>query len=629
MNRIVKALTIIPVLLMLLASCAKDNNDTPNQPGYKITEYGDISQNVQKPCFINIMFQVTDMQGNGVANLTTEDFEVLENGAPVSPTESAMQIRKQGVIPYTLKTVLLIDNSTSVGDKLSEIKNAAKQLVLNKLQSQEVAVFVFSESPVMLQDFTSNTTELVNTIDDIELGYPTTDLYGSIVEAVSMWEDFYNTDQIQQGFLVTFTDGRDTQGSTALSDALEARGQKKVYMVGLGDEIEPDVLDQLGNAGSYSINNVSELADKFEQIQNEMAEFANSFYWMNYMTPKRGDNEHTLRLYIKDNSNTGKDSYVEGSFNSKGFSSVNQGLYVNTTETNPYGIDKLDVGVDDTAVLEASTYLGTNAPNYTWTSSDNTIVKLAETTDPGNYNQRVIGIGEQGENATITVSDIANGMEKTITVNIVESTGTTEGLVAYYNFTQGSTEDAWGNFDGSNQGAEPAPDDEGNEDNAMYFDNQDYISTSQSPVATGSKTVAFKIKPAEEGRRQILATNALDSESSDDGFLIAMTADNTVEAFIGNGSGAGHFIAATSTMPLQAGQWYDVAMVFDGSSRLKVYIDGQQVTSSSTTTGSESAPTLGLQIGGPFQPVNTFFNGTMDEVKLFDRMLAQEEIGEL
>ncbi|MDZ7777554.1 MAG: hypothetical protein U5L09_19050 [Bacteroidales bacterium] len=104
--------------MRFFASCAKDKNDTPNLPGYKISEYGNISENAQEPCFINIMFQVTDMQGNGVSSLSTRDFEVLENDQEVSPTESAMQVRKQDVIPYSLKTVLLIDNSSSVAENL-------------------------------------------------------------------------------------------------------------------------------------------------------------------------------------------------------------------------------------------------------------------------------------------------------------------------------------------------------------------------------------------------------------------------------------------------------------------------------------------------------------------------------
>ncbi len=77
------------------------------------------------PSFVNILFEVRDSLGRGVTFLTTEHFEVRENDQVVSPTESAMHIRKRDVIPYTQKTVLMLDTSTSVRTHLEQIKQAA------------------------------------------------------------------------------------------------------------------------------------------------------------------------------------------------------------------------------------------------------------------------------------------------------------------------------------------------------------------------------------------------------------------------------------------------------------------------------------------------------------------------
>ena len=76
------------------------------------------------------------------------------------------------------------------------------------------------------------------------------------------WADIFTTTQVQQGFLVILTDGSDTQGSYTLSEALTARGNKNVYTIGLGNEIDPDVLRELGNAGFFQIADVSKLADQ-------------------------------------------------------------------------------------------------------------------------------------------------------------------------------------------------------------------------------------------------------------------------------------------------------------------------------------------------------------------------------
>jgi VWFA-related protein len=470
------------VSLVFLASCARDNNDPINEPGYKIVQYGDISENTQKPCFVNIMFQVTDMQNHGVSTLTTNDFEVLENGQPVSPTESAMQIRKQDVIPYSLKTVLLIDNSTSIEGDLTAIKNAARSLVLSKLPNQEFAIFVFSENPELLINFTTDTEALIDAIESIEPGFASTNLYGSVIEAVGMWEDFYEIDQIQQGFLITFTDGSDTQASSTLSETLLARGSKRVFMVGLGQEIDPATLEELGNAGYYTLEDVSELEAQFEEIQTRMAEFANSFYWLNYMTPKRGDNDHTLKLSIINNSNSGSDSYIEGTFNSAGFYSVQQGLYINASEENPYGISSLDMAAGDTARLEAITYLGSQAPNYDWVSSNIDTLEIVDTDEPGTYFVKVIAKGLPGQSAMITLRDLANGLTTNLSVHIIESNGTTEGLVSYYPFTEGDVVDNWGHADGVNFGATAAADVTGTANNALYFNGDAYVQVSPTPL---------------------------------------------------------------------------------------------------------------------------------------------------
>ncbi len=628
MNKKLKVLMLGAVAVFMLSSCAKDKNDTPNLPGYKIIEYGEVSQNVQEPCFINIMFQVTDMQGDGVSTLSTSDFEVLENDQPVSPTESAMQIRKQDVVPYSLKTVLLIDNSFSVGDNLEEIKSAAKDLVLSKLPNQQFAIFVFSENPDLIQGFTDNTQELTGAIDEISLGTASTNLYGSVIEAINEWEDFYETDQIQQGFLVGFTDGSDTQASSTLEEALVARGDKKVFMVGMGDEIEPDVLEDIGNTGYYPIDDVTELTDRFEEIQDEMAGFANSFYWMNYMTPKRGNNDHNLQLSIKDNSNTGDDSYIEGTFNSAGFYSVDLGVFVNASESNPYGVEEINLAEGDTVTLDAITYLGQSAPSYNWSVDDENVADFMQTSDPGSYSVRLLAKGSNGSQTVVQVDDLANSLQKSLTVNIVESSGTTDGLVAWYGFSQGSVEDNWGNFDGNNYGATPAADFEGNQDEALEFYDYAYVAFQPSPLGKGNKTVSFMYRPNETGRRQVILTNTPGGQASDYGFQIIQTASNNLFFSIGNGSDEGYYLSAQTSLQMTGSDWHHVAMVFN-ENELKGYVDGELSCSTANPQGNEAAPSAELRLGGPLEPLDTFLTGIVDEVRLYDKALSEAELQDL
>lgn len=390
-------------------------NKTPSAPGYIMENY---KIETQLPCFVNILLQVTDVNGTGIRNLQKTDFEIFEDYQSVSPTESALNIKKKETIPYTLKTVLMLDNSASVKTDLPEIKNAAITLVNSILPQQEIAIYKFSEIAELVQDFTNNTTALTNAINSINVGAPTTNLYGSVITGVNKWEDFYSTEEVNQGVLILLTDGSDTQGSNSLNDALGARGDKRVYTLGLGNEIDLYALQQLGNAGFFPVTDASLLAAKFLEIQNEMDSFANSFYWVNYMSPKRGNFNHILELKIKNNPNTGANSFITGNFNSNGFFSASIGVFINTSNQNPYGIDTLYLPANSNTELKATTYRGDFSPIYSWTSTNTNIVSV-------NYNPNLnskciaTATGQPGEIAEIRVDDTANEYSKNIKVIIL------------------------------------------------------------------------------------------------------------------------------------------------------------------------------------------------------------------
>ncbi len=287
-----------------------------NTAGYQMIPY---YFGTSLPCYVDAMFQVADLDGNGIPDLTTDDFVVLEDNSQVSPTESGMNIKKKSASPYTFKTVLMLDNSASVTANLTQIKDAAVSLINNLISGQEFAVYVFSDSTSLLCDFTSDKTKLVNAINSIGAGKASTDLYGAAVIGLNRWTVNYSTSLIEQGALILFTDGSDTQGSHSLGEVMAAKGEKLVYCIGLGNEIDTTVLNQIATNGYIKVNDVSTLKSQFLAIQGQIDKFANSFYWLNYMSPKRGDFLHSLQLTIKSNP---YNSAISNTFSSNGFYSV-------------------------------------------------------------------------------------------------------------------------------------------------------------------------------------------------------------------------------------------------------------------------------------------------------------------
>ncbi|NTW33192.1 MAG: VWA domain-containing protein, partial [Bacteroidetes bacterium] len=367
------------------------------------------------PCFVDVMFSVEDQYFKGVDNLDNTNFKVSEDGIVVSPSETFRYIMKMNTIPYKLKTVLMLDNSASVANNLNQIKAAAIALVNTISPKQEFAIYCFSDQPVLLQDFTDDVSLLTSKINSITTGYATTNLYGSYIQGVQKWDELFSLNGIEQGFLVVFTDGDDTQASSTLQQAVSARGTKKVYMIGLGQDIDPAHLNSLANPGPYyPVTNISELEQVFQEIQADILQYSNSFYWLNYMTPKR-TGLHNLKLEIIGNQNTGTDSYYNSQFNANGFASVFSGVYLNMTPLQLYGIDSVEINNPAPFDLTAVTYWAYQPPSYSWSSSNDNIVTVNP--DSLYFNRAQLNFpGIDGGVAYITVTDDANIYSKTLKV---------------------------------------------------------------------------------------------------------------------------------------------------------------------------------------------------------------------
>lgn len=91
-------------------------------------------------------------------------------------------------------------------------------------------------------------------------------------------------------------------------------------------------------------------------------------------------------------------------------------------------------------------------------------------------------------------------------------------------------------------------------------------------------------------------------------------------------AGGGLALAYDDTIILSLNQWYHIAGTYDGS-MISLYLDGQLLDSRSSTI-SIGTNTMPVSIGGRLG-TNNSFDGQIDEVRMYNRSLTEEEVIDL
>lgn len=293
------------------------------------------------PGKVSILFKVSDKLGNPVSGLTANQFTIYEQGRnddcfnTISSSESLARISPNSQI-FSNNTLLVLDLSNSVLESsLDELKSASTSFVNNVMPTQEsdsfrMAIYWFDGEDVLhlLNPLTSSVSELTQAIDGITTDIsndPSTDLYGAVIKSTEIAEELIQTSNQEEvigaASVVIFTDGTDQASrfteESALREVNNANRNISFFTIGLGAEIDTEVLTEIGKTASVFASNKEELEATFNQISQRVSEQANSFYLFEYCTPKRdgsGDNNLVIQL-----TNDGLQGAVQTEFNADGF----------------------------------------------------------------------------------------------------------------------------------------------------------------------------------------------------------------------------------------------------------------------------------------------------------------------
>jgi hypothetical protein len=277
---------------------------------------------------------------------------------------------------------------------------------------------------------------------------------------------------------------------------------------------------------------------------------------------------------------------------------------------------------------------GTPPLHYQWLKNGGLLTNDARISGVQSNVLRLMNLGTNdagGYSLVVTNSfGKTNSAPATLTVVRLDLTA---GLVAYYPF-QGNARDATGHGnDGTVQGAQLTLGHNGRADSAYSFDGTgDYINCGTGPsmslnFLTNMTLAAWvRLDNVAAGYRPILSKHTQDGTPNGRAeFLLQVQNNGNLQCFLGDSSNGWYPAPNLSGGILAAQRWYHLAMTVTNT-QVVLYLDGRVVASGAYTPSQRPFGLLPLQIGRFNNGTQHFFDGLIDEVRVYSRALSPVEL---
>ena len=207
----------------------------------------------------------------------------------------------------------------------------------------------------------------------------------------------------------------------------------------------------------------------------------------------------------------------------------------------------------------------------------------------------------------------------------------TDGLVSYWSLDEDDIEgetvkDVWGGNDGTIQGEPQTVD--GKIGDVLDFGGNSHVDvpTTDSLNITGHITVEAWIKRSQSGAQHAIVEQygCVGDADAVGGFCLRVLNTNLICFYVLDNCGSGD--AATGKTIIEDDTWYHVVATWDGK-EIAIYVDGV-LDATLPTERNPKERGMPLRIGAMGNNSSTQFNGTIDEVRVYNRALSEAEVGQ-
>jgi VWFA-related protein len=215
---------------------------------------------------VQITAVVTDRDGRFVSGLRAEDFKILDDDRPQTPSHFAAEN-----IP--LEVIAAVDISASMTEALPVVKNAAKQFLGDLDASDQVTLLGFNDNIFTLARRSTDPAARTRAVERLA-PWGGTALYDVLLKSMDMLGR-----QAGRHAVVVFTDG-DDQSSRAAVDVVVRRAEGSdatIYMIGQGRALQAAALQQLmrrltsvSGGRAFFSENTAKLDAAFHEILDDL-----------------------------------------------------------------------------------------------------------------------------------------------------------------------------------------------------------------------------------------------------------------------------------------------------------------------------------------------------------------------